>query len=92
MLVASEAEFSQRLRQLREAVSLSQTELAERAGYTRQHISSLEKGINQPSWDTVRRLARALSVSVAAFDAEPEEPPVDPDEPEPPRGRPGKKK
>jgi transcriptional regulator with XRE-family HTH domain len=60
--------FAQRLRELREAAGLSQYELARRSGVSKQALSKLEKGERQPSWETVRKLARALDVSVAAFD------------------------
>lgn len=86
MLVAASPSFAARLRQLREEAGISQYELARRSGLTNQSISLLEKGDREPTWDTVRKLARGLGVSVAAFDVE--------DEPPPPAPRPrrGKKK
>ncbi len=61
--------FGAILKLLREKAGLSQRKLASRAGLAFQGISFLEKGLRQPSWATVRRLARVLGVSVVEFDA-----------------------
>jgi len=54
------------LRQLREQKHLTQEELAKRAKVTRSHLSLLEAGHRKnPSLDVLKRLARALGVSVA---------------------------
>ena len=56
--------FGTQLRQLREAVSLTQEELAARAGLTAKGISDLERGARQrPYPHTVRSLADALGLS-----------------------------
>ncbi|MBY0512555.1 MAG: helix-turn-helix domain-containing protein [Gemmataceae bacterium] len=60
--------FAERLRELREASGLSQYALAKRSGVTKQAISLLERGDNEPSWVSVRKLARGLGVSVSEFD------------------------
>ena len=53
--------FGAMLRQLRSAATLSQEELAERAGLSRRGISDLERGLRQaPRLETVRLLADAL--------------------------------
>jgi transcriptional regulator with XRE-family HTH domain len=65
--------FARRLRELREAAGLSQYELAKQSGVSKQALSKLERGERQPSWETVRKLARALNVSVAAFDEDDED-------------------
>ena len=55
--------FGVRLRRLREAASLTQEELAERAGLTARGISDLERGArNRPYPHTVRSLADALEL------------------------------
>jgi transcriptional regulator with XRE-family HTH domain len=59
--------FAKRLKQLRTASGLSQTELADRAGMNRFGIAKLEQGVREPSWGTALRLAKALGVSVAEF-------------------------
>ena len=56
--------FGDLLRQLRSAASLSQEELAERAGLSVRGISDLERDLRQaPRLETVRLLADALALS-----------------------------
>jgi predicted ATPase/DNA-binding XRE family transcriptional regulator len=57
------ASFSNLLRRLRSAASLSQEELAERAGLSVRGISDLERGLRRaPRLETVRLLADALAL------------------------------
>jgi transcriptional regulator with XRE-family HTH domain len=56
--------FPEMLRAAREQKSLSQTELAERAGLQPSAVSHFETGRRAPSFDNLRRLADALSVSI----------------------------
>ena len=59
-----DAPFGAQLRRLREAASLTQEELAARAGLTAKGISDLERGARQrPYPHTVRSLADALELS-----------------------------
>ncbi len=53
------------VRQLREAQSLTQEELASRAGTTLGTVSRLESAKSAPAWATVRAIAVALDVSLA---------------------------
>lgn len=62
--------FGERLRQLREEAGLTQEALARQANISLSQISKMELKNVDPSWSTVKRLARALSVSVAAFDTD----------------------
>lgn len=57
--------FGKRLRQLRRQKDLTQEQLAEVTGLSVDSISNIERGINAPSFQTLERLAKALSVSVA---------------------------
>jgi len=59
--------FAERLRQVREAKGLTQTQLAEAAGCFPMTISKLERGAQEPAWPLVLALARALGVSCQAF-------------------------
>ena len=68
IVVAEPNTFAERLAELREQADLSQYRLAQLSGVSKQTISQLERGIGDPSWETVRRLARALKVEVTAFD------------------------
>src|SRR3712207_3086023 len=64
MTRGQDAPFGARLRRLREAASLTQEELAARAGLTAKGISDLERGARQrPYPHTVRSLADALGLS-----------------------------
>ncbi len=63
--------FGEKLRELRTAAGLTQTELAEKAGLHRQAIAKLELGERQPAWETVRSITKALGVSCEAFEGEP---------------------
>jgi len=56
--------FGQRLRELRLARNLTQTELAERCGSNHPFISNLERGVKVPSLTMVLRLAEALECRV----------------------------
>lgn len=63
-LVAEPPSFGSRLRQLREAASLSQDELARRAQLTVHAVSALERGVRtRPYPHTARALADALQLS-----------------------------
>jgi transcriptional regulator with XRE-family HTH domain len=74
--------FGARLKTLREAAGLSQADLAGRAGMHRFGVAKIEQGLREPGWLTVLALARALGVSVAAFEAAPD---VLPPKPQAPR-------
>ena len=52
----------------REGKRLSQSELAERAGFDHSYVSRLECGIRMPSFETVLDLAAALELSEADTD------------------------
>jgi two-component system, response regulator len=49
----------------RTSLDISQEELAYRAGLHRTYISDLERGVRNPSVDSIGKLARALEVSVS---------------------------
>lgn len=55
--------FAARLRQLRKAKNLSQTELGNLAGLHFTNVSRYERGTSHPPADAVKRLAAALGVS-----------------------------
>src|SRR5262245_17437070 len=83
--------FGSRLRQLREKASLTQEQLAGKVGMHKLSISKLELDKSEPSWPTVRALAKALGVSCSAFEDTIDTPP--PEERQPgKRGRPPKAK
>lgn len=55
------------LARLRTEAGLSVTDLAERAGVSRQTLHNLETGKYRPTWDVVQRLAGALGVPTDVF-------------------------
>jgi transcriptional regulator with XRE-family HTH domain len=60
------------IRQLREKRRLSQESLAHEAGLTMGTISSIERGLSNPTWGTVKSIARALDVSMSKLAAQAE--------------------
>jgi transcriptional regulator with XRE-family HTH domain len=52
------------VRQLREERGMTQEVLAQEAGVTVGHMSMIERGHSNPTWATVKAVARALSVSM----------------------------
>lgn len=54
--------LGRRIRALREAIGLSQEALADEAGIHRTYMSALERGVNNPTYSTMVKLARALRV------------------------------
>ena len=59
------AELSKRIKTLRAERGLTQAKLAERAGVTLAYIGRLETGHYDPQLSTLRKLAKALKVSIA---------------------------
>lgn len=69
-------EFETRIRRLREDAGLTQADLADRVGVTRQTILYVEKGEYNPSLELAWRIAREFDARVEdVFDL--------PDDPEP---------
>lgn len=54
--------FGKNVRAMRERASLSQEELAFRAGMKRSYLSDLERGTRNPSVRSLGRLAEALGI------------------------------
>ncbi len=53
------------IRQLREDRGITQEDLAHEAGITTGTLSKIERGLANPSWTTVERIAGALGLKVA---------------------------
>ena len=58
-------EVGARIRKLREARGVTQTELAGAVGMMRSNISRIEAAKHRPTLETMERIAKALKVSVA---------------------------
>lgn len=57
--------FGSAVRQLRHAAELTQDDVSRASGLHTTYISEIERGIRNPTWITVCRLAAALEVPVA---------------------------
>lgn len=57
--------FGAAVRQARTEQSISQEELAHRAGLDRSYLSSIERGAQNPGLIAVSRIARALDLPIA---------------------------
>lgn len=53
--------------QLRGRAELTQEALAERSGLHLTHVGGIERGVRNPSYSTLVRLARGLGVSLGAL-------------------------
>ena len=68
MTVGGDEQFGDLLRRLRIAASLTQEQLAEKAGLSYRGISDLERGARgRPRLDTIRRLTEALQLTGATL-------------------------
>lgn len=54
--------FGQRVKHLRKLAGLTQEELANKADFSVDFLSLVERGINAPSFDNIEKLAEALEV------------------------------
>ena len=69
---ASELPFGAALRRVRLAAGFSQEELGLEAAVQRNFISLIETGQNQPTLNTIAKLARALGMKASELVAEAE--------------------
>lgn len=58
-------QIGQAIRRRREALRLSQEELAHRAGVHRTYLGSIERGERNPAIENLSKIATALGVTVA---------------------------
>ncbi|MDR2741723.1 MAG: helix-turn-helix domain-containing protein [Treponema sp.] len=56
-------EFAERLKTIRAVRNLTQSELAEKSGLPTSSIAQFETKARKPSFDTLRKLSKALEVS-----------------------------
>ena len=55
------------IRERREALGVSQKELAERCGITQSHLCDIEQGRNKPSIDVAVKIAKVLNIRSIKF-------------------------
>ena len=70
----NKADFGAILRKVRENQNLSQSDLAKKSGFEPSAISHFETGKRAPSFENLKRLADALSVSIDYLLGRTEEP------------------
>lgn len=87
--IAMSNTFARRLKRLRQEAGMSQEDVARKAGVSLSTIVKLEAGNVEPTWATVRAIAKAIGVSVVKFE---EEDTSEPDEPTAPKKPPKKPK
>ncbi len=63
MFERADADFGSTLKRFREARRVSQSKLAERAGFDHSYVSRLESGARTPTRDAVVQLAQALDLT-----------------------------
>lgn len=73
----SDRAVGERIRSARRAVGITQKDLGERVGIDQAIISKLERGKHQPRFDTLRRVAEGLDLSVSELLAQEESVPGD---------------
>ena len=66
-----------RIKELRRARRMTQEELAERTSISAKYLSSIERGLENPTFDTIIKLAYALDVDVAELFNYPQHLPAD---------------
>lgn len=59
--------FGERLRQRRQALSISQGELGERTGVAVSHISNIERGKGNPTLDIMVRLCDVVGCPISTM-------------------------
>jgi transcriptional regulator with XRE-family HTH domain len=65
-----QARIGKAIKAVRNAQGLTQEELAARADLHPTYISDVERGVRNPSWDVVARLAEGMGVPAAVIAAE----------------------
>lgn len=68
MFERADKAFGATLKRYREARRVSQSKLAERAGFDHSYVSRLESGARTPTRDAVEQLARALDLEQVSRD------------------------
>lgn len=61
----AQQKLGKNVKQLRKEAELSQEELGEITGLDRTYISGVERGVRNPSLQTLEKLAKALKISVS---------------------------
>jgi transcriptional regulator with XRE-family HTH domain len=65
-----QARIGKAVKAVRSAQGLTQEDLAAKADLHPTYISDVERGVRNPSWDVIARLAEGMGVPAAAIAAE----------------------
>ena len=57
------------IRTARERKGLSQTEVAKKASITRNTVARIERGEQEPTFATVKKIAKVLDIDISTLDA-----------------------
>ncbi len=60
-------QLGERIKRVRKAAQLTQERLAERTSLSVEYISRLERGVAQPSFNTLATIAESLNVTIKDF-------------------------
>ena len=59
--------LGQSIRKHRQRLAMTQEQLAEKSETHRTYLADIERGVRNPSIETVRRLAKALGLTISEF-------------------------
>lgn len=71
--MSAQNDFSYNLKKIRQSLKLSQAELSEKIGITPKHLSEIERGKCNPSFDIIDRISIALDTPVYVLFISPKE-------------------
>jgi transcriptional regulator with XRE-family HTH domain len=71
--IATTIAMELRLKQLRREAGLTQEQLAERAGLSRNYLSQIENGVRTPNVTRLQQIAKALNTDFVNLLANPEQ-------------------
>jgi len=63
--------FGLKVKELRKSIGITQNELAERVGVSKDYIGLIERGLRSPSLQIIERIASSLGVTITRLFDEP---------------------
>ena len=64
--------FGRKVKELRKSINISQNELAERVGVSKDYIGLIERGLRSPSLQVIERIANSLGVAIKSLFDDPQ--------------------
>jgi len=64
--MGTQEKFGQNIRKVRTKADLTQEQLAERAGLHKNYYARVERGEENPSYETIEKIVKALKVKSSA--------------------------